>query len=62
MYQKIVDYIKTVKAEMVKVAWPTRKDLAGSTGVVLVLVGITTVFLGIVDWILYTVVTRVLGI
>ncbi|MBI4831399.1 MAG: preprotein translocase subunit SecE [Candidatus Lindowbacteria bacterium] len=62
MIQKIVDYVKTVKVEMGKVAWPTRTDLANSTGVVLVLVGITTVFLGIVDYILTTVVTRVLGL
>ena len=62
MLQKIVDYVKKVKAEMEKVAWPTRKDLTNSTGVVLVLVAVVTVFLAIVDYILYTFVTRILGL
>ena len=62
MIQKIVDYVKKVKAEMEKVAWPTRKELLNSTGVVLVLVAIVTVFLAVVDFFLYTVITRVLGL
>jgi preprotein translocase subunit SecE len=62
MIQKILDYIRKIKAEMDKVAWPTRKDLTNSTGVVLVLVAIVTVFLGIVDYILYVVITQILGI
>ena len=59
--QSIINYIKKVRAEMEKVAWPTRKDLANSTGVVLVLVAICTVFLGFVDYMLYIVITRILG-
>jgi preprotein translocase subunit SecE len=59
--QSIINYIKSVRAEMEKVAWPTRKDLANSTGVVLVLVAICTVFLGFVDYVLYIVITRILG-
>ena len=61
MIRKIIDYLKKVKAELEKVAWPTRRDLTNSTGVVLVLVAIVTVFLGIVDYILYVIVTRILG-
>jgi len=62
MLAKITDYLKNVKAEMEKVAWPTRQDLANSTGVVLVLVAACTVFLGTVDYILYIIVTRILGL
>jgi preprotein translocase subunit SecE len=61
MIRKVIDYLKKVKAELEKVAWPTRRDLTNSTGVVLVLVAIVTVFLGIVDYILYVVITRILG-
>jgi preprotein translocase subunit SecE len=61
MIRKVIDYLKKVKAELEKVAWPTRRDLTNSTGVVLVLVAIVTVFLGIVDYILYVIVTRILG-
>ena len=62
MIKKIVDYLKKVKAELDKVAWPTRNDLTNSTAVVLVLVAACTVFLGIVDYMLYIVVTRILGV
>ncbi|UCD59115.1 MAG: preprotein translocase subunit SecE [Candidatus Hydrogenedentota bacterium] len=62
MIQKIIDYVKKVKAELEKVAWPTRRDLANSTGVVLVLVAVVTVFLGVVDYMLYVVITRILGL
>jgi len=62
MIEKIISYLKKVKAELEKVAWPTRAELANSTGVVLVLVVACTVFLGIIDKLLYIVVTRILGL
>jgi len=62
MVKKILDYLRKVKAELDKVAWPTRNDLTNSTAVVLVLVAVCTVFLGMVDYVLYTVVTRILGL
>ena len=62
MIQKFIDYVKKVKAELEKVAWPSRKDLTNSTGVVLVLVAIVTVFLAVVDFFLYTIITRILGV
>jgi preprotein translocase subunit SecE len=62
MIQKFFEYLKKVKAEMEKVAWPTRKELTSSTGVVLVLVAIVTVFLAIIDFFLYTIITRILGL
>ena len=62
MFAKIVDYLKKVKAELDKVAWPTRAELTNSTGVVLTLVMICTVFLGFIDYLLYLVVTRILGL
>ena len=60
--QKIINYVKRVKAEMEKVAWPTRKELANATGVVLVLVAIITVYLGIVDKMIYLLITRIIGV
>ena len=61
MFAKISDYLKKVKAELDKVAWPTRQDLTNSTGVVLMMVLVCTVFLGIIDYMLYIVITRILG-
>ena len=62
MIKKIIDYLRKVKTELDKVAWPTRNDLTNSTGVVLVLVAACTVFLGIVDYVFYMLITRILGI
>ena len=62
MIAKITDYLQKVKAELDKVAWPTRQELTNSTGVVLTMVLICTAFLGVVDYLLFLVITRVLGL
>jgi preprotein translocase subunit SecE len=61
MFAKISDYLKKVKAELDKVAWPTRQDLTNSTGVVLMMVLVCTIFLGFIDYLLYLIITRILG-
>ena len=43
-------FIRDVRVEMGKVTWPTRKDLAQSTLVVLVAVAIATVYVGVLDF------------
>ncbi len=50
MIQKIRKFIADVRAEFRKVTWPTRDQTIKQTGVVLVLVAITSVFLGVVDF------------
>ncbi|MBT4289931.1 MAG: preprotein translocase subunit SecE [Deltaproteobacteria bacterium] len=49
MIQKIRKFIADVRAEFRKVTWPTRDQTIKQTGVVLVLVALTSVFLGVVD-------------
>jgi preprotein translocase subunit SecE len=49
MIQKIRKFITDVRAEFRKVTWPTRDQTIKQTGVVLVLVALTSVFLGVVD-------------
>jgi preprotein translocase subunit SecE len=49
MIQKIRKFITDVRAEFKKVTWPTRDQTIKQTGVVLVLVALTSVFLGVVD-------------
>jgi len=44
-----VQFLREVKVELKKVAWPSRKQTIGSTAVVLILVFIIAAFLGIVD-------------
>jgi len=44
-----IQFLREVKIELKKVAWPSRKQTIGSTAVVLILVFIISAFLGIVD-------------
>ena len=44
-----MQFLREVKVELKKVAWPSRKQTLGSTAVVLILVFIISAFLGVVD-------------
>ncbi len=52
MWNKLTNFVKDVRAEFSKVSWPTREDLIGSTGVVLVFSAVFAVFIGIFDLII----------
>lgn len=47
-----VRFLREVRGEIKKVTWPQKKEVIGSTVVVIVSVGIVSVFLGAVDLIL----------
>ena len=46
---KSLQFLREVKVELKKVTWPTRKQTLGSTVVVLILVMIISLFLGVID-------------
>ncbi len=52
MANKVVNFISEVRAEMQKVTWPTREELIGSTGVVLMTMFIISVFVGCADFVM----------
>ena len=47
-----VQFLREVKTELKKVTWPSRKQAMSSTGVVVVLVILISVFLSLVDYVL----------
>ncbi|MFK5954189.1 MAG: preprotein translocase subunit SecE [Desulfobacterium sp.] len=47
--QKWMEFLREVRVELKKVTWPSRKQTAGSTLVVIILVFILGAFLGLVD-------------
>ena len=49
MFKRIAEFFQDVKLELKKVVFPTKKEVIGSTWVVVVSVLIAAVFLGIVD-------------
>lgn len=47
--EKALQFLREVKVELKKVTWPSRKQTMGSTLVVIILVMIISLFLGVVD-------------
>ena len=52
MIDKVKNFFGEVRAEMQKVTWPTREELTGSTGVVLMTMFFLSMFIGIADFVL----------
>lgn len=48
-YASIVKFLREVRAELIKVSWPTRKEVITSTMVILVLTAFLSVFVGVID-------------
>ncbi|MBI2902122.1 MAG: preprotein translocase subunit SecE [Candidatus Methylomirabilis oxyfera] len=59
-WQQLARFIREVRTELKKVNWPPRKEVVGSTIVVIVSVFILSFFLGIVDVTLQKLVAYVL--
>jgi preprotein translocase subunit SecE len=49
MFKKIAEFFEEVKLELKKVVFPTKKEVIGSTWVVIITVLICALFLGVVD-------------
>jgi preprotein translocase subunit SecE len=49
---RVTTFLQDVQAETKKVTWPSRRDVMGSTLVVIVAVFIIAGFLGIIDFVL----------
>jgi preprotein translocase subunit SecE len=61
MANKVTGFFKEVKLEMLKVSWPTRAELIGSTVVVLVSLGVLSLFIGVCDIALSTLVNVIMA-
>ena len=58
MIQKAIKFLTEVIAELKKVSWSGRKEVIGSTAVVITLIAIVAAFTGFIDFIL----SRVLAV
>jgi len=61
MANKVAGFFKEVKLEMIKVSWPNRAELIGSTVVVLVSLAILSLFIGVCDISLSTLVNVIMA-
>lgn len=59
--QRIMTFIESVKVELGKVTWPTRKETISTTGVVVVIVFLISIYLGACDIVLAKLLRLILG-
>jgi len=59
--QKVTSFLESVKIELGKVTWPTRKETVATTGVVVVIVFIISIYLGACDIVLAKLMRLILG-
>ena len=57
---KATRFFREVRAELSKVSWPGRKEVIGSTAVVIASVFIVSFFLGLVDVIIQKIMSAIL--
>jgi preprotein translocase subunit SecE len=55
-------FLQEVRAEAGKVTWPNRRETLITTGLVIFMVLLTSLFFVLVDWALRLIVTTVLGL
>ena len=59
--EKVLDFIRESKAELLKVSWPTKKQVWASSLVVVSFTIIVGAFLGLVDFGLTTLMSTIIG-
>jgi preprotein translocase subunit SecE len=59
--QKVVTFFESVKVELGKVTWPTRKETVATTGVVIMIVFLISLYLGACDVVLSKLMRLILG-
>ena len=57
---RFFNFFSETKQELNNVVWPTRHELLGSTGVVIVTTLILAAFIGVVDFILSQIIQRII--
>ena len=60
MANKVSAYFKDIKLEMMKVSWPTKDELIGSTVIVIVSLVILSLFIGACDLVLSKIVNTIM--
>ena len=61
MYERAIVFLREVRAELGKVSWPSQNELVGSTVVVIVISIVLAGFIGLVDFLLSVILSRLLG-
>ncbi len=60
-WEQITQFLRETKVELKKVTWPSKKELIGSTVVVIIFVLLIAAYFGIIDLIYTTIIGKFLG-
>lgn len=60
--RELVQYFEDAKTELGKVSWPTKKEIKMTSFAVLILVVVMSIFLGLADLLLSTIMESILSI
>ncbi|MCD6098927.1 preprotein translocase subunit SecE [bacterium] len=58
--QKVISFLREVNTEFKKVSWPSREELVGLTSAVIVAAILLSVYTGLVDFLLFSIVKAVI--
>ena len=58
LFNKITNFVREVKQELGKVSWSSREELMGATTVVITVTAILTAFIGAIDLVLSSALSR----
>ena len=60
MFRRIKFFLLDVHKELKKVSWPTKNEIKESTVIVIIAVGISMVFIGMVDFFLGNILSKII--
>jgi len=58
--QKIISFLREVSTEFKKVSWPSREELVGLTSAVIVATILLSIYTGILDFLLFSIIKTVI--
>jgi len=61
VHMRVVSFFREVRAEVLKITWPSRKELLSSIGLVVVASSIAAFLFFLIDTVIYKVLKIVLG-
>ena len=61
MANKVAGFFRDIKLEMIKVSWPNKDELIGSTIIVLVSLAILAFFIGVCDIVLSRIINIIMA-
>jgi preprotein translocase subunit SecE len=57
--KEVIKFLQEVRLELAKITWPSMNELIGSVIIVIIIVCAFSVYLGVIDFVLYKIAGRI---